>query len=131
MSVYKKESDKRLVELSLCGDGLAFEELVIRHEKAVLGTAYKITHDYQKAEDATQEAFAAAWMQLRDLTSQEKFGAYVCAIAGNYAKKRMIHEYRLPTVSLTDFENADFEKEIFIARYSFSYRFCGNDENSK
>ena len=61
MAMYKNECDKRLVELTLCGDGLAFEELVIRHEKAVLGTAYKITNDHYKAEDAAQEAFVAAW----------------------------------------------------------------------
>ena len=48
MAMYKNECDKRLVELTLCGDGLAFEELIIRHEKAVLGTAYKITNDHYK-----------------------------------------------------------------------------------
>ena len=109
MSMYKNECDKRLVELTLCGDGLAFEELVIRHEKAVMGTAYKITHDQYKAEDAVQEAFVAAWIQLRALTSQNKFGAYVCAIAKNYAKKMMMRDYLISTVSLTDFENWEFD----------------------
>ena len=69
MAMYKNECDKRLVELTLCGNSLAFEELVIRHQKAVLGTAYKITHDHYKAEDAAQEAFVAAWIQLKALTS--------------------------------------------------------------
>ena len=109
MSMYKNECDKRLVELTLCGDSLAFEELVIRHQKAVLGTAYKITHDHYKAEDAAQEAFVAAWIQLRALTSQNKFGAYVCAIAKNYAKKMMMRDYLIRAVSLTDFENLEFD----------------------
>ena len=109
MSMYKNECDKRLVELTLCGDGLAFEELVIRHEKAVLGTAYKITHDHYKAEDAAQEAFVAAWLQLKALTSQNKFGAYVCAIAKNYANKMVMRDHLISTVSLTDFENWEFE----------------------
>ena len=109
MSMYKNECDKRLVELTLCGDGLAFEELVIRHEKAVLGTAYKITHDHYKAEDAAQEAFVAAWIQLKALTSQSKFCAYVCAIAKNYAKKMVMRDHLISTVSLTDFENWEFE----------------------
>lgn len=109
MSMYKNECDKRLVELTLCGDGLAFEELVIRHEKAVLGTAYKITHDYYKAEDAAQEAFVAAWIQLKALMSQNKFGAYVCAIAKNYARKMVMRDHLISTVSLTDFENWDFD----------------------
>ncbi|MBR2353721.1 MAG: sigma-70 family RNA polymerase sigma factor, partial [Clostridia bacterium] len=109
MAIYKNECDKRLVELTLCGDSLAFEELVIRHEKAVLGTAYKITNDHYKAEDAAQEAFVAAWIQLKALTSQDKFGAYVCAIAKNYAKKMVMRDHLLETVSLTDFENWDFD----------------------
>lgn len=109
MPGYKKESDRRLVELTLCGDGRAFEELVIRHEKAVLGTAYKITRNYHNAEDATQEAFVTAWMQLNALTSPEKFGSYVCAIAKNYAKKMVMRNSLAPTVSLNDYVNWEFD----------------------
>lgn len=109
MSMYKNECDKRLVELTLCGDGLAFEELVIRHEKAVLGTAYKITNDSNKAKDAAQEAFVAAWIQLKALTSQSKFRAYVCAIAKNYAKKMVMRDHLSGAVSLTDCENWEFD----------------------
>ncbi len=110
MPVYKDESDKRLVELTLCGDGRAFEELVVRHEKAVLGTAYKITRDHYRAEDVAQEAFVAAWMQLERLTSQDKFSSYVCAIAKNCAKKTVMRDSRLGSiVSLTDFENWELD----------------------
>ena len=90
MSIYKNECDQHLVELALRGDVRAFEELVIRHEKAVLGTAYKITKDHYRAEDAAQEAFATAWRQLNALKSQSKFRAYVCAIAKKRAKQ---HNY--------------------------------------
>ena len=73
---YKDERDKRLVELTLCGDERAFCELVSRHEKSVLGTAYKIIGDRYGAEDIAQEAFATAWIQLKALAEQDKFGAY-------------------------------------------------------
>ena len=109
MSIYKNKSDQHLVELALCGDVRAFEELVIRHEKAVLGTAYKVTKDHYKAEDAAQEAFATAWMQLNALTSQSKFRSYVCAIAKNYAKKMVTRDSRISTVSITDFENRELD----------------------
>ena len=113
MLKYKDESDKRLVELTLCGDGRAFEELVVRHEKAVLGTAYKITRDHYKTEDVAQEAFVAAWMQLERLTSQDKFGSYVCAIAKNCAKKMVMRDSRLGSiVSLTDFENWELDNML-------------------
>ena len=109
VSVYKNECDERLVELALCGDNLAFEELVIRHERAVVGTAYKITCDHYMAKDAAQEAFVAVWIQLKALTSQSKFGAYACAIAKNYAKKMVMRDRLISTVSLTDFENWEFD----------------------
>ena len=109
--MYQNESDQYLVELSLKGDAHAFEALVIRHKQAVLGTAYKITRDHHKAEDIAQEAFAATWMQLNNLTSKSKFRAYVCAIAKNYAKKALTRDSLLSTVSMTDFENREFNGE--------------------
>ena len=110
MFTYKDQCDKRLVELTLCGDGRAFEELVLRYEKAVLGTAYKITRDRYSAEDIAQEAFVAAWLQLERLSSQEKFASYVCAIAKNQAKNMIMRESRIAkTVSFTDFENKEFD----------------------
>ena len=108
MPVYKEECDRRLVELTLCGDSGAFEELVVRHTGAVLGTAFKITGNHYSAEDAAQEAFAAAWLQLKSLTAQDKFGSYVCAIAKNYAKKAVMRDRRAgPMFSLTDYENRE------------------------
>ena len=43
MNNYTDKSDGTLVELSLIGEQLAYEELVKRYEKAVKGTAYKVT----------------------------------------------------------------------------------------
>ena len=108
--MYKDECDKRLVELTLCGDSGAFEQLVVRHKRAVLGTAYKITRNHYSAEDAAQDAFVAAWLQLKSLTVQDKFGSYVCAIAKNYAKKTVMRDSRFgPMFSLTEYENQEFD----------------------
>ena len=43
MNKYTDKADCTLVELSLIGEQLAYEELVKRYEKAVKGTAYKVT----------------------------------------------------------------------------------------
>lgn len=110
MPIYKDECDKHLVELTLCGDSLAFEELVVRYRRVVFAAAYNITGNHFSAEDAAQEAFVAAWVQLKALTAQEKFGAYVCAIAKNYAKKIVAHDSRFgPMFSLDDYENSEFD----------------------
>lgn len=93
MNGYKNSIDKDLVEMTLMGDENAYEELVIRHERSVHGTAYKITGNKYSAEDASQNAFVAAWTKLDTLKEREKFGSWICAIAKNCAF-RIADHYR-------------------------------------
>ncbi|MBO7246128.1 MAG: RNA polymerase sigma factor SigW, partial [Clostridia bacterium] len=85
MNGYKNSIDKDLVEMTLMGDENAYEELVTRHERSVHCTAYKITGNKYSAEDASQDAFVAAWTKLDTLKEREKFGSWICAIAKNCA----------------------------------------------
>lgn len=41
MKAHTDKKDETLVELTLLGDKTAYEELVLRHQRAVMGTAYK------------------------------------------------------------------------------------------
>lgn len=93
MNGYKNSIDKDLVEMTLMGDENAYEELVTRHERSVHGTAYKITGNKYSAEDASQDAFVAAWTKLDTLKEREKFGSWICAIAKNCAF-RIADHYR-------------------------------------
>ncbi len=106
MTKHTDKKDDTLVQMTLLGDESAFEELVLRHERAVKGTAYKITGNTYSAEDASQDAFVSAWMSLSALREPDKFGAWVCAIAKNHARQLMVH-YRstVPDISLEDIEN--------------------------
>ena len=85
MNKYSEKNDPTLVDLTLLGDDSAFEELVVRHQKRVLGTAYKVTSNRWSAEDAAQDAFVSAWTHLSALEDHERFGAWVCSIAKNHA----------------------------------------------
>ena len=51
MNGFKDKKDGALVELSLLGNEKAYEELVIRYEKSVKGTALKVTENEFSAED--------------------------------------------------------------------------------
>ena len=101
MTHYVNHPDDTLVELSLLGDQAAFEELVSRHERAVLGTAFKVTENPFSAQDASQDAFVSAWINLDRLKERAKFGPWVCSIAKNKARTLVIH-YRnaIPDISL-------------------------------
>lgn len=65
MPNYSEKNDETLVELSLLGDDSAYAELVSRHQRAVMGTAYKVTENSFSAEDASQDAFVSVgWSVL-------------------------------------------------------------------
>ena len=108
MKNYKEHKDSILVDMTLLGDERAFEELVIRHEKSVKGTAYKTTGNTFSAEDAAQDAFVSAWLNLDKLAEREKFGAWVCSIAKNHAHN-LARKYRnaASDISLTLLEEVD------------------------
>lgn len=86
MNGFKDKKDGALVELSLLGNEKAYEELVIRYEKSVKGTALKVTENEFSAEDASQDAFVSAWIKLDSLREPDKFGSWVCSIAKNCAR---------------------------------------------
>lgn len=113
MTHYVNHSDDTLVELSLLGDQAAFEELVSRHERAVMGTAFKITENQFSAQDASQDAFVSAWINLDRLKERAKFGPWVCSIAKNKARTLVIH-YRnaIPDISLDLLHNVSEDDEL-------------------
>ncbi len=112
MTKYSDMSDETLVELCLLGDSGAFEELVLRHEKAVMGTAEKVTGSRFTAEDASQDAFVSAWMRLDSLRDRSRFRPWVCAIAKNCAI-RLVTRYRsvVPDISLNLVENEELSDD--------------------
>lgn len=103
---YMDAEDDTLVERTLLGDGDAYEALVLRHEKAVKGTAFRVTGNQFSAEDAAQDAFVTAWMKLDSLRERDRFGAWVCSIAKNCARNLVAHYHAaVPDISLDLLEN--------------------------
>jgi len=116
MTNYTEHKDDALVELTLLGNQTAFEELVLRHERSVIGTAYKVTENEFSAQDASQDAFVSAWINLDSLKDRTKFGSWVCQIAKNKARTLVAH-YRsaVPDISLdllTNVELSDDDSEM-------------------
>ena len=108
MNQYSDKDDTTLVQMTLLGNQSAFEELVARHQRAVKSAAYSVTGCTFSAEDAAQDAFVSAWMNLSALRDTEKFGVWVRSIAKNHART-LEAQYRsaIPSLSLNEFENWD------------------------
>ena len=73
-------SNAELIDAVLGGDLATYAELVRRHQRLVLATAWQTLGDYHAAEDAAQEAFVAAYENLGRLRNRSLFGPWVLKI---------------------------------------------------
>jgi RNA polymerase sigma-70 factor (ECF subfamily) len=77
-----RNSDAELIERVGWRDSAAFEELYRRFARPVLGLALRVLGDSGRAEDATQEAFAAVWRSARTYRRERGTGsAWLYAVA--------------------------------------------------
>ncbi|QEH34561.1 ECF RNA polymerase sigma factor SigW [Aquisphaera giovannonii] len=90
------QSDGEIVRAVLRGQREAFAALVIRHERAVWATAWRVLRDGHAASDAGQEAFLMAFRRLRDLRDPDQFGAWLLRIAGREAARLARRRAREP-----------------------------------
>lgn len=78
--------DNVLVEGAIEGDGNSFTELCRRYYPAMVAVAHAILGDRHLAEDAAQQAFAKAALNLPRLQKTEQFGCWVAVICRNAAR---------------------------------------------
>jgi RNA polymerase sigma factor (sigma-70 family) len=79
------ESDARLVELARSGEERAFELIVRRHRKALVGSCRRLGLGEARAEDAVQQAFLSAWLALRRGDEVRELRPWLARIAHNKA----------------------------------------------
>jgi len=93
------EELKHLLERSLSGDLEAFGEIISRFQDMAYGAAYAILGDFHLAEDAAQEAFITAYMELGKLRDLERFPGWLRRIVISQCN-RLTRRRREPTVPL-------------------------------
>jgi RNA polymerase sigma factor (sigma-70 family) len=92
--------DALLVLAACSGDTHAFVELSTPHSKRALLTLYRITKNWQDAEDALQEALMKAFLHLDSFQGRANFSTWFTSIAVNTAlmllrKRRNVLEISL------------------------------------
>jgi RNA polymerase sigma factor (sigma-70 family) len=80
-----KRSDALLVIATCSGNSHAFAELSRPHSKRVLLTLYRITKNWQDAEDAFQETLMKAFLHLDSFQGKANFSTWLTRIAVNNA----------------------------------------------
>ena len=79
------EAEKGLVLKAQHGDRIAFEELVRFHYQGIVRVVFHLCNDTTLAEDATQEAFIKAWMNLQSFQPTSSLRNWLYRIAVNVA----------------------------------------------
>jgi DNA-directed RNA polymerase specialized sigma24 family protein len=96
-------NDQNLVVRAKGGDTAAFVELGERHSTKVRRTVYRITRNWEDAEDALQESLLKAFRHLNGFENRSSFSSWLTKIAINSAlmtlrKRRACKEVSMDVV---------------------------------
>ena len=81
----KAMNDELLVLAAKSGDTAAFVELRRRHATKLLRTIYRVTRNWEDAEDALQDSFLKAYLHLNKFENRSTFASWLTRIAINSA----------------------------------------------
>ena len=91
----------RWVEDTLDGNQDAFAELVNTYQNAVYNLCYRMLGERTEAEDATQEAFLRAYLNMNRYDPARSFKTWILSIASNHCIDRL-RKRRLIWLSLEE-----------------------------
>ena len=83
------EEETELVTASQAGDQEAFALLVQRHQRRIFNLVFRILHQYEEANEVTQETFLAAWQGLPSFRNDARFSTWLYRIAYNCSMKQL------------------------------------------
>lgn len=83
------DEDYSLVLRCQQGDADAFEELVVKYQKKMVNLAYRMTDNYHDACDIVQDAFIAAYREIRGFQGKSRFVTWLSTITMNLARNRL------------------------------------------
>jgi len=114
-------NDRSLVRLARKGDFAAFEKLVARHQRRILGLALRIVRQKQDAEEVMQQTFLSVIEHLDDFREEAQFSTWLTRIATNHALVLLRKRERQRTVPLAEDRRGDNDAEVphpqFIAQW--------------
>ena len=92
--------DIRLMGLVGAGDDRAFEQLVERHQRLVVGTVGRMLGTGSDAEDIAQQVFVRVWKNAKRYEPRAKFTTWLLKITRNLVFNELRRRSRHPQVPL-------------------------------
>jgi len=69
--------ERELIRRAKQGDMLAFEELILQHEKIVYNLALRMMNHSEDAQDISQEVFLKAYRSLQNFDERSAFSTWL------------------------------------------------------
>jgi RNA polymerase sigma-70 factor (ECF subfamily) len=95
-----EQDDKQLAAASRDGNQDAFAVLVQRHQRRVFNLVFRMLHNYEEANEITQETFLAAWQGLPSFRGDARFSTWLYRIAYNCCLKQLEQRKRDRTLQV-------------------------------
>jgi RNA polymerase sigma-70 factor, ECF subfamily len=83
------DNDYELVNRCRKGDLDAFEALVIKHQRKMLNTAFRMVGNYEDACEIVQDAFLSAYKAIQQFEGRSSFTTWLCSIVINTSRNRL------------------------------------------
>ena len=97
--------EQELVRQIQQGDEMAFAEIVRIYKNRIVNFLWKITGDYQKAVELSQETFMRVYFKAHRYRPIASFSSWIYTIASNLAKTEMKKLRKYTVVSLDEVQN--------------------------
>jgi len=92
--------EAQIVEKARSGDTAAFKSLYDKYGRFVWSVAFRMTYDFDEAEDVAQDVFISAWKSLPGFRGVSAFSTWLYRITVNHTINRV--KRRRITKELTD-----------------------------
>jgi len=109
-------TDEMLTAITLSGDISAFEKLIDRYKNSVFAVVYRMTGQYQEAEDISQEVFITVYTKLYQFDNSKKFAPWIHRIAINTCISSMRRNNK---AVLVNFDESYIGQEHLNYQYNF------------
>jgi len=114
MKDLKKFTDEQIVQIVRTKNKELYLEIVTRYQEKLLRYAVYLTQDKTKAEDAVQESFIKAFINLNSFDLKKKFSSWIYRIVHNQVMNIINkHKKELPLLDNLDFDDGkDLELDL-------------------
>jgi RNA polymerase sigma-70 factor (ECF subfamily) len=102
---YRSDPDDELIRRFVSGDIKAFETIVLKYQKPIINFIYRMTGNFQEAEDVAQEVFMKLYRSAYTYKGRSSFTTWLFRIASNLccdSLRSSSHWDRVPIEKIRD-----------------------------